>query len=184
MSRIWGGGWPTSGMSRIWGGGWPGLSVFPLPVPEQWVPRPCVLCKGGYDAACTMGLFMPSGLHRTYGAHQLHFIYDEEARGEAEVYASQSREARLGRRTGGVAVEQLSFLSSGRSQAGQAERRLDEDFVPESGGVASQLQAFVVPALRKVREGRGTHCAGGGRKVKPGRLAPSLDVPQRLAQRY
>ena len=45
-------------------GGWPGV-----PVPGQWVPRPCVLCKGGCDAACTMGLVMPSGLHRTYGAH-------------------------------------------------------------------------------------------------------------------
>ena len=74
---------------------------------------------------------------------------DEEARGEAQVHASQSSEARLGRRTGGVAVEQLSFLSSGRSRAGASERRLDEDFVPESGGVASQLQTFVVPALRK-----------------------------------
>jgi len=38
------------------------------------VPRPCVLGKGGYDAACTMLLVMPSGLHRTYGAHHLHFI--------------------------------------------------------------------------------------------------------------
>ena len=50
------------------------LSVFFLPDPEQWVPRPRVLCKGGYDAACTMGFVMPSGLHRTYGAHHLHFI--------------------------------------------------------------------------------------------------------------
>jgi putative transposase len=44
-----------------------------IPISERWVPRPCVFCKGGYDAACTMG-FVPSGLHRTYGAHQLHFI--------------------------------------------------------------------------------------------------------------
>jgi hypothetical protein len=50
------------------------LSVFLLPVPELWVPRPCVLCKGGYDAAATIGFAMPSGLHRTYGAHHLHFI--------------------------------------------------------------------------------------------------------------
>ena len=49
-------------------------SVFFVPVPELWVPRFCVLCKGGYDAAGTMGLVMPSGLHRTYGAHHLHFI--------------------------------------------------------------------------------------------------------------
>ena len=30
--------------------------------------------KGGYDAADIMGFAMPSGLHRTYGAHHLHFI--------------------------------------------------------------------------------------------------------------
>jgi len=28
-------------------------SVFFVPVPELWVPRSCVLCKGGYDAAGT-----------------------------------------------------------------------------------------------------------------------------------
>src|SRR5258708_16873617 len=31
------------------------------------------------------------------------------------------------------------------------------DFVPRSAGVASRLQASVVPALRKKREGLGTH---------------------------
>jgi putative transposase len=48
--------------------------TVPIPVPERWVPRPCVLCKGGNDGACTMWFVMPSGLHRTYGAHHLHFI--------------------------------------------------------------------------------------------------------------
>jgi len=38
------------------------------------VPRPCAFCKGGYDVADTMGFAMPRGLHRTYGAHHLHFI--------------------------------------------------------------------------------------------------------------
>ena len=38
------------------------------------MPRPCAFCKGGYDAACTIELVVPSGLHRTYGAHHLHFI--------------------------------------------------------------------------------------------------------------
>jgi len=38
------------------------------------VPRPCAFCKGGQDAACTMGFDMPSGLQRTYDAHHLHFI--------------------------------------------------------------------------------------------------------------
>jgi putative transposase len=50
------------------------LFVFSLPVPELWVPRPCVLGKGGYDAAGTIRFVMPSALHRTYGAHHLHFI--------------------------------------------------------------------------------------------------------------
>ena len=25
------------------------LSTFSLPVPELWVPRPCVFCNGGYE---------------------------------------------------------------------------------------------------------------------------------------
>jgi hypothetical protein len=49
-------------------------SVFSPPVSELWVPRSCVLGKGGHEAACTMKFIMPSGLHRTYGAHHLHFI--------------------------------------------------------------------------------------------------------------
>ena len=56
-------------------GGWPSLCpLFFFPTSKLWVPRPCVFCKGGYDAADTMGFAMPSGLHRTYGAHHLHFI--------------------------------------------------------------------------------------------------------------
>jgi hypothetical protein len=56
-------------------GGWPTLSclIF-LSVTEPWVPRPCVLCKGGNDAACTMRFVMPIGLHRCYGVHHLHSI--------------------------------------------------------------------------------------------------------------
>ncbi len=38
------------------------------------MPRPCVFCKGGYAAADTIRLIMPSGLHRIYGAYHLHFI--------------------------------------------------------------------------------------------------------------
>jgi hypothetical protein len=44
------------------------------------------------------------------------------------------------------------------------ESGMAHDFVPGSGGVASQLEAFVVPALRKKREGRGTHCVADGRQ--------------------
>jgi len=230
--------------------------MFFLPVPEQWVPRSCVLCKGGCDAACTIGFVMPSGLHRTYGAHHLHFITtscyrrlpflgtarsrdifltimeqtreryrfvvvgyvvmpehihllvtepevgtpstvmqvlkqrtarallptrkrrnprqrnlfgrraeaqsvlagafvrlqrvdDEEAGGEVEVHASQSSEAGTGRIARAVGLEQLSFLSFGRGRASARERRLGEDFISWSGGVASQMQTVVVPALAK-----------------------------------
>ena len=47
---------------------------FFFPVSKPWVPRPCDFCKGGNDAAGSMGLVMPAGLHRSYGAHHLHFI--------------------------------------------------------------------------------------------------------------
>ena len=50
------------------------LFVFSFSVPEPWVPRSCVPGKGGHEAGCTMKFIMPSGLHRTYGAHHLHFI--------------------------------------------------------------------------------------------------------------
>jgi REP element-mobilizing transposase RayT len=50
------------------------LTLISFPVSKLRVPRSCGFCKGGYDAADTMGWFMPSGLHRTYGAHHLHFI--------------------------------------------------------------------------------------------------------------
>ncbi|HME36831.1 MAG TPA: transposase, partial [Candidatus Sulfotelmatobacter sp.] len=53
--------------------GGPAFHVF-LPVTELRVPRPCGFCKGGYEAAYTIRFVMPSGLHRTYGAHHLHFI--------------------------------------------------------------------------------------------------------------
>ena len=40
------------------------------------------------------------------------------------------------------------------------------DFVPTSSGIAAQLQALVVPALRKHREGRGTHFVGDASGIK------------------
>src|SRR5580704_17979452 len=39
--------------------GGPAFRVF-LPVPEPWVPRPCVLCKGGYDVPVPWGLLCPA----------------------------------------------------------------------------------------------------------------------------
>ena len=38
------------------------------------MPRPCALCKGGRQWRLYYGCVMPAGLHRTYGAHHLHFI--------------------------------------------------------------------------------------------------------------
>ena len=43
---------------------------------------------------------------------------------------------------------------------------MDGDFVSGSGGVAVQRSAFVVPALRKEREGRGTHFVGDISEIK------------------
>ena len=36
---------------------------FSLSVTKLWVPRPCVFCKGGYDAVDTMGFAVFVGLH-------------------------------------------------------------------------------------------------------------------------
>src|ERR1700676_2654194 len=83
---------------------------------------------------------------------------DEEARGETQVYASQHASQPSKARTGGnaraVGLEQLSFLSSRRVRAGTGESGMAQDFVPGSGGVASQLQAFV-----------GTHCVADAGKA-------------------
>ena len=54
-------------------GGWPRLPF----VPSRSGTVGALLLRsvqGGCDAAGTMGVVMPSGLHRTYGAHHLHFI--------------------------------------------------------------------------------------------------------------
>lgn len=50
------------------------FSVVPLPILKLRVPRSRAFCEDGNDAADTMRLAMPSGLHRSYGAHHLHFI--------------------------------------------------------------------------------------------------------------
>jgi putative transposase len=239
------------------------LSRSFFPVPKLWVPRPCVFCKGRYDAAGTMGFAMPSGLHRTYGAHHLHFItcscyrrlpFLDTARGrdrflsileqtrqryrfvvvgfvvmpehihllltEPEVGNPSTVMQVLKQRTAHVLlpkrrrrnplqrnffgdeaqrrvfwqarfydfnvwttkkrVEKLRYMHRNPVERGLVEtpeqwrwssyrfylleeagpvkvnEGLGKDFVSGSGGVASHLSAFVVPALRKEREGRGT----------------------------
>jgi len=50
------------------------LQVHSSPVPECGCPVLAFFARAGCDAACTITLVMPSGLHRTCGAHHLHFI--------------------------------------------------------------------------------------------------------------
>ena len=52
---------------------------------------------------------------------RLQRVDDEEARGEAPVYASQSGETGTGGIARAMALEQLSFLSSRRGRAGKGE---------------------------------------------------------------
>ncbi|MFY9660896.1 MAG: hypothetical protein WAJ97_09760, partial [Terriglobales bacterium] len=47
-------------------------SSFVFPNNEMRVPHPCAFCKGGPDAAASITLVMLRGLHRYYGADQLH----------------------------------------------------------------------------------------------------------------
>jgi hypothetical protein len=47
------------------------VPLFSLPVTEPGVPRPCVFCKGGYDAADTRGFGTAQGPQRSYGADHL-----------------------------------------------------------------------------------------------------------------
>ena len=56
-------------------GSWPNLPSLIFSSRFETAGAPSLrFCKGGYDAADTMRFVMPSGLHRTYGAHHLHFI--------------------------------------------------------------------------------------------------------------
>jgi hypothetical protein len=48
-----------------------------------------------------------------------------------------------------MAMEQLPFLPSRRSRTGTGERGMGKDFISASGGLASQLPAFVAPAVTK-----------------------------------
>jgi hypothetical protein len=62
-------------------------------------------------------------------------------------------------------VEQLSVVSFGRTGVSAGQRRVGRDFISTSGGVEiSAARSFdlrsPVPALRKLREERGTHSRG------------------------
>jgi putative transposase len=56
------------------GGGWPSFPRLPFPFPNSGCPVLALFARAGGDAACTILFAMPRGLHRTYGAHHLHFI--------------------------------------------------------------------------------------------------------------
>src|SRR5579864_509309 len=46
----------------------PPFKVVFLPVSKLWVPRPCVFCKGGCDAANTMGCYAQRPASHLWGA--------------------------------------------------------------------------------------------------------------------
>jgi hypothetical protein len=93
----------------------------------------------------------------------------EEARGEAQVYASQSGEAGIGRSPRGIAMEQLSFLFPKRSRAAERESRLDGNLVSESCGMTDPIaQAFRTP-------GRGTHFSRDANETRGTGHAPGTD---------
>ena len=54
--------------------GWPGLSILVLPNLAHGCPVLALFARAGRGALCTILFAMPSGLHRSYGAHHLHFI--------------------------------------------------------------------------------------------------------------
>ena len=53
---------------------WPPRAVFSVSRFDTVGAPLSRFCEGGYDAVDTIGIVMPIGLHRTYGAHHLHFI--------------------------------------------------------------------------------------------------------------
>ena len=67
----------------------------------------------------------------------------------------QSGETRIGGSCGAVALEQLSFLSSGREWAGASEPGLGRDFVSESSRINRHCGHSWYPPLRTDREGTG-----------------------------
>jgi hypothetical protein len=56
------------------------LALLSLRVTEPWVPRPCVFCKGGYDAADTGGglqsAFVVSALRKDREERGTHSVCD------------------------------------------------------------------------------------------------------------
>ena len=49
-------------------------AAFSFPFRNRGCPVLALFARAGGDAACTILFVMPRGLHRTYGAHHLHFI--------------------------------------------------------------------------------------------------------------
>src|SRR5262249_12023398 len=77
----------------------------------------------------------------------------QEAHREAAIHAPQSSQARIGRLTRTVALEQLSILLAGRTRTGARQRRLGKDFVYASGGVKNLLcRLHRFPPLQRTQE--------------------------------
>jgi hypothetical protein len=108
---------------------------------------------------------MPAGLHRTYGAHHLHFITfscyhrlpllrsesallrlqrvdDKAAGGEAALHASQPGQARPVRTGRGLALEQLSVRPVGRGRTCADQSRLGTDFLSRPGGLKDREKSL------------------------------------------
>ena len=112
------------------------------------MPRPCVLGKGGYDAACRMWLNRPSGLQRTYGVHHLHFITCPCDR-------------------------RLPFLRTARSR--DRFFRFWNRVASATGDRAVLGRHFRFPPLQRT-QGRGTHRVGDANEVKAWATRPEPEV--------
>jgi hypothetical protein len=104
----------------------------------------------------------------------------EKTRGETAIHASQSAQTRIGGFAGTMAMEQLSFLPSRGNRSSTGECGLDRDFVSWPYSLSRRnhpLSASGIPALRKLREGRGTHdCWSFLKDQNPGHPPASLNA--------
>ena len=112
------------------------------------MPRPCDVCKGGYDAADTLRFTVPSGPHRTYGASPA--LYHVLLLPPSAIPNSARARDRF-----------LSVLEAGPVHLNVG---CGKGFVPRGCGLGSFSKShavgIIVPALRKGGEERGTRSCG------------------------
>jgi hypothetical protein len=127
-------------------------------------------------------LIVPSSLHRTYGAHHLHFITcslsprsrvdDEEARRKVEVYASQSDEPRTCQFARAMALEQLPVSIFWTKPARCGSMKAGEDFFSSSCRVIQQWCADVHGSRPSQTTRRTGHPLVGDANEIKGRATP------------